>query len=173
MAKGQLLTDTFEQLGEFTKSTTEKTVKQMVNTFNPVKIIESTGAQTSGVKEERSDGETSEVNKGKNATSLDFDKLQNKYKDQDKLKQDALRNRLFQLVKGGEEKVMQTRKREEEEARRKDIYVVQEKKQKEQQKKQEEQASDIPQGKQRKSIFSHKKVAQREQVEVKANSGKQ
>lgn len=168
--KGTFLSDSFEQLAEFGKSTAKTTVKSVAQTFNPVKILENTNETNdqSANKQERS-----EINKNKNNTSLDFDKLQNKYKDQDKLKQDALRNRLFQLVKGGEERVMETKKREEEEKKRKEAHEIQEKKRKEQQKKQQEQASDIPQGKQRKSIFSHKKVAQREQVEVKANSGKQ
>jgi len=175
--KGTFLSDSVEQLAEFGKSTAKTTVKSVVDTLNPLKILESSSGKTDSVDEQRnlSAGrqETSEVNKGKNATSLNFDKLQNKYKDQDKLKQDALRNRLFQLVKGGEERVMETKKREEEEKKRKEVYEIQEKKRKEQQKKQQEQNADIPHGKARKSIFSHKKVAQREQVEVKANSGKQ
>jgi len=36
-----------------------------------------------------------------------------------------------------------------------------------------QQPADIPHGKERKSIFSHKKVAQREKTEVKPASGKQ
>lgn len=172
MAKGSFASDTFEKLAEFGQSTAKKTVKSVVQTFNPIKILENTNRSISENGEEEA-FKNAEKNKGKGATPLNFDKLQNKYKDQDKIKQEALRLRLFQLVKSGEERVVETEKREQEEKKQKEAYEHRQKKQQEQQKKQQEQQADIPKGKVRKSIFSAKKVAERQQVEVKANSGKQ
>ena len=172
MVKGSFASDTFEKLAEFGQSTAKKTVKSVAQTFNPIKILESANSSTSENGEEEA-LKNYEQNKGKGITPLNFDKLQGKYKDQDKVKQEALRLKLFRLVKSGEERVVEAEKRDQEEKKQKEAYEQRQKKQQEQQKKQQEQEADIPKGKVRKSIFSAKKVAERQQIEVKANSGKQ
>ncbi len=171
MAKGSFASDTFEQLAEFGQSTAKTTVQSMAQTFNPVKILE--GVSDKGQRDQERDGKPESAKQGKNNTPLDFEHLQKKYDQQETEKKQALRNRLFQLVKSGEEKIMQDKKREEEEKKRKEEQEKQQKQQKEQQRKQQEASAQLPQGKMRRSIFSHKKAAERRQVEVKANSGKQ
>lgn len=170
MAKGNILSDTFEQLAELGQTTAKQGAKQVAQTFSPLKILENVTQGSSSAVEERS-GNTAEV-KGNKSTPLDFDKLQKKYQDQDKLKTQVLRNRLFQMVKREDEKSLERKKAEHEEKKRKEEYEKQEKK-KQLARQQEAQSAEIPQGKQRRSIFSPKKMAQRAQAEVRPATGKQ
>ena len=145
MAKGNLFEDTFEQLVELGQSTTKNT--------NHPKSPES-------------------PKNSKNHTPVDFDKLKNKFQDKDKLQAEALRNRLFQIVKREDEKILEQKDMEEAQKKRQQEYEVQEKKRKEQEKKQQQQGN-IPSGKIRRSIFSSKKTAERQHAELKPASGKQ
>lgn len=173
MAKPGFWEDTFEKIAELGTSTVKATAKQAIQTVSPTKLIEkalgnsTNPADQSVEKIEKANGQN------KNNTPLDFAKLQNRYQDQDKIKSDALRNRLFQLVKSGDEKILEEKKQKELEKNRKEEYEKQEKLRRKQQAAQQQQNAGIPQGKQRRSIFSPKKVARREQAEVKPSSGKQ
>lgn len=171
MVKGNFLDDTFEQALEFGQSTVKASAQAVKTTFSPLKILEN----TKGLVSKQNDQGKEKIEKGQvnkqNHTKLDFEKLNSKYQNQDKVKTEALRYKLFQLVKSGEEKVLYEKKRDEEEKKQKLIYEEQEKKRKLFEKGKQEMP--IPQGKQRRSIFSHKKVAQRQQTEVKPSSGKQ
>lgn len=171
--KGSFWSDTFEQALEFGQSTAKQTGQSVKQTFSPLKILEQVVRtnQSSSQDKGKEKLEAGQVNKPDH-TPLDFDKLQQKYSAQDKQKTEALRYRLFQLVKSGEEKAITEKKKEEGEEKRKLLYEEQEKKRKEEKKKQE-QAGQIPQGKIRRSIFSPKKMAQRQQMEVKPSAGKQ
>lgn len=171
MAKGSILEDTFEQLAELGQSTAKKTVKSVAQTLNP--FDKTSGGKTSEVDREQNLARTSEVKRGKNHTLLDFDKLKNKFQDKDKLQAEALRNRLFQIVKREDEKSLEREKMAEAERKRKEEYLAQEKKRKEQEKKRLEQQGNIPKGKIRRSIFSSKKTAERQHVELKPATGKQ
>lgn len=172
MPKGLFWSDTFEQLAELGKTTAKQSVQAVKQTFDPLKMLEK--AVSPNAKNDKGI-EQLEKGKGKKQshTPLDFSKLENQYQNQDKIKADNLRNRLFQLVKSGEEKAIMTTKQEEEEKKRKEAYEAQEKKRRQQQTQAQQSQSAIPRGKERRSIFSHKKVAQREQTEVKPASGKQ
>ncbi|MBI4225519.1 hypothetical protein HY612_00220 [Candidatus Roizmanbacteria bacterium] len=172
------LEDSFEKLVEQGTTQAKKTgktfVKQVAQTISPTKLWEQilgTSSVTSEV-EERS-GKTSEVKKGQNHTPLNFEKLGKKYQDAESKKTETLRLRLFQLVKQGEEKILYEKKKEEEEKKRKEAYEAQEKKRKEEEKKKQKQMEEIPKGKVRRSIFSAKKVAQRQHAETKPSTGKQ
>ena len=172
MAKGQFWDDTFEQIVELGSSTAKASVQAVKTTFDPLKMIENaTGAKTGNDKgmEKLEQGQQGK----KSHTPLDLKKLNEKYDDQDKMKTEALRMRLFQLVKKGDEETVIRMHQAEEEKKRKEEYEVEEKKKKLQEQKRAQEQGGAPHGKQRKSIFSAKKVAQREQTEVKANSGKQ
>ncbi len=105
-------------------------------------------------------------------TPLDTKKLQDKYQDQDKRKAEALRQRLFQLVKSGEEKAIKERKRKELE-RQRQMVAEQEQKKKKEEEKNKQPPAPIPKGKVRRSIFSPKSWAKRLQTEVRPASGKQ
>lgn len=175
------LEDSFERLVEEGTTAVKKTVKnsakQVASTFSPTKMWEQllgAGSAPSNLSDSKeNNSKSSEANRGKNHTPLDLDKLNKKYQDTDKQKVDALRNRLFQLVKQGEEKVLYDKKKEEEEKKQKENYEAMEKKKKEEQKRQESAGSEIPKGKVRRSIFSAKKVAERSHAETKPATGKQ
>ena len=178
-----VLEDSFEKLVEQgttqAKKATKSATQQVKRTISPTKMweqilgLDSNSGRTSEVEEERSDGKTSEVNKVKgNHTPLNLEKLGKSYQDNEKQKTEALRQRLFQLVKRGEEKVLLEKKQEAEEKKRKEAYEVEMKKKKEEEKK-KQQAGELPKGKIRRSIFSRKKVAQRQHAELKPSSGKQ
>lgn len=173
MAKGGFWDDTYEKLAEFGQSTAKTTAKSLNQTFNPIKILENAVATD---KTNNKDKGIEQLEKGKakkqNHTPLDFNKLQDKYKDQDKIKTENLRNRLFQFVKSGEEKTIMEKRAKEQQRKQQLIYEAQEKK-KEEEKKKKAQATPIPQGKVRRSIFSPLKVARRQQMEYKPASGKQ
>ena len=168
MAKGKLLEDTFEQLAELGQSTAKKTVKSMAQILNPFDKTAS-----SEVNNEQNKARTAEVKRGKDHTPLDFKKLQERFKDKEKMKMEGLRNRLFQIVRREDEKVLERKEMEEAQKKRQEEYLVQEKKRKEQERKQQEQQGNIPKGKIRRSIFSSKKTAERQHVELKPATGKQ
>lgn len=168
MAKGKLLEDTFEQLVELGHSTAKKTVKSVAQTLNPLNGL--TGSENNNSQNEVKSQMEKLKNKN-NHTPVDFDKLQNKFKDKDKMKAEALRNRLFQMVKQGDEKLIMEKRQKELEKIRKEEYEKQEKKRKEKEKYQH--VDDIPRGKIRKSIFSPKKSAERQHAETKPATGKQ
>ncbi len=157
MAKGKILEDTFEQLAELGVSSAKKTVKSVAQTLNP--FDKPTSARTESVKK-------------KNHTPLDFDKLKNKFQDKEKLKAEALRNRLFQMVRQGDERLVMEKRQKELEKKRQEAYLEEEKKRKEKEKKRQ-QAVPIPTGKVRRSIFSSKKAAEQQHAETKPATGKQ
>lgn len=171
MPKGQFWDDTFEKVVEMGQSTAKKSAQQVVQTFSPLKILENALGQNSDMQSGKE--KNAQLNKEQKNTPLDLKKLQEKYNNQDKVKTDTLRNHLFQLVKRGEEKVLDDEKRKEQEKKRQEAYEEHEKKRQLAQKKQIEAVQETPHGKQRRSIFSPKKAAKREQVEVKPASGKQ
>ena len=180
MPKGSFWDDTFEKALEAGQSMAKSGGKQLKQTFSPASMIKNAfsgeSGRTSEVKEERSDGKTSEVGKGKQSTPIDFAKLQEKYQNQDKSKTDALRNRLFQMVKSGDEKLMMEKKQKEEEKKRQEAYQEHEQKRKEAEKQRQAQMSGEPQGKERQSILAPKKKKKPplpSTAEIKPSTGKQ
>lgn len=171
MTKPGFFDDTFEKLAELGTSTAKKTSQAVGRTFNPLKITE----KILGVDEEQGSFDQNKEqlkSKGKH-TPLDFERLRRKYADQDKQKEAALRNRLFQLVKQGEERVFQQEKQGEEREKQMDEKQKQEKERQARLKAQQEAQAEIPRGKVRRSIFSPKKLAQKQHAETKPAMGKQ
>lgn len=170
MPKGKLFEDTFEQLVELGQSTASKTVKSVAQTLNPF------DKGNASVKENPQNSLNSQTEKLKNKkeshTPLDFEKLKEKFQDKEKVQADALRNRLFQIVRQGDERMLMQKRQKEMEKKRQEEYQLQEKKKKDEEKKRR-QANDVPQGKIRKSIFSHKKTAERSHAETRPATGKQ
>ena len=166
MAKGKILQDTFEQLAELGVSTAKKGAQQTVQTFSPLNILENlTTAHTEKPK-------TDTDKKTEGHTPIDISGLTKNYEKQDKEKENNLRNRLFNLVKAGEDQEMQKKKSEERERSVQEQREEQQKAEEEKKKRDAQIFGEIPQGKQRKSIFSPKAKAQREHAEYKPASGK-
>lgn len=175
MAKGKLLEDTFEQLVELGSSTAKKSAQQVAQTIDPIKLAQAAFGQESSNESNKSNKSNSleSLKKGKDHTPLDFKKLQEKFKDKEKMKVEGLRNRLFQIVRREDEKSLEREKMEKADKKRREEYLAQEKKRKEEEKKQLEQQGNIPKGKVRRSIFSSKKTAERQHAELKPATGKQ
>jgi len=171
MTKGSILSDTFEQLAELGASTAQKTVKSVAQIVNP--FDKTSGAKTSEVNSEQNQARTAEVKRGKDHTPLDFKKLQEKFKDKEKMKVESLRNRLFQIVKREDEKSLERKKMEEAEKKRNEEHTQQEKKRKEQQQKIQQQQGNVPTGKAKRGFMSRKKSSEQQHVENKPASGKQ
>lgn len=168
MVKGRILDDSFEQLVELGQSTVQQGVKQIKQTFSPLRMLEKVLG-----KDDIDNLNNKETKKPDNPhTPLDLEKLQKKYEDQDRAKAESLKNRLFQWWKNEEEKLLQRKKAEEQEKKRKEEQEKEIKKRKEEEQ-MAQQPIEIPRGKLRRSIFSPKKVAQRQQAEVKPSAGKQ
>lgn len=173
MPKGSFLSDAFEKLAELSTSTVKKTTQAGKQIVSPTKIIEKITGTESTINNPNLLSNP-EKNKNPNHTKLNFEKLQQKYQNNEKPDVTALRNRLFQLVKSAEEKAISDAKRKEQERTQKFVYEEQEKKKREQERQRQEQTELVPQGKVRKSIFSRKKkAAQANTVEVKPSKGKQ
>lgn len=172
MSKGNLFEDTFEQLVELGSSTAKKSAQQVAQTFNPLNMAANVLGKENSQNSLNSSTEKLK-NKKENNTPLDFKKLQENFKDKEKIKMEGLRHRLFQIVKRGDEKIMERKDMEEAQKKRQEEYLAQEKKRKEQEKKHREQQGNIPIGKIRRNIFSAKKTAERQHTEFKPATGKQ
>ena len=169
MAKPGFWSDTFEQLAELGKTTGKQSAKSVAQTFNPVKILE----QAAGTGISPNEGDIKkEFQKKKNHTPMDFDKLQKKYQEKDTQNLATLRNRLFQMVKSGDEKILAEKKQAEEEKKRKIYYGEMEKKRKKHAELQQ-QSQSAPKGKEKKGLFSPKKKAQEQHAEIKPSTVKQ
>ncbi len=168
MAKGNILQDTFEQLAELGVSTSKKTVKSVAQTLNPLASPEkSSGDEKKAMMEKLK-------NQKNNHTPLDFKRLESQYSNSDSNKTDALRRHLFNLVKRGDEKTLMDSRQREMQKKRQEAYSDSENKRREdERKKAMTQGDDLPKGKQRKSIFSHKKTAEKQHTETKPSTGKQ
>ncbi len=173
MAKGSFLDDIFEKALEAGHSMAKSGGKQLKQTFNPIDILKNTFSQDSESQEQQKEMQQMKEKMGNKATPLDFAKLQEKYTKQDNQKAKILANRLFQLVKQGEEKVKTDKERETQEKKRTEIWEVQQKKQ-EKQKQQQTEQTEMPQGKERKSILGgKKKKATPDTAELRPSKGKQ
>lgn len=160
----KIVQNVFEQLKDLTIETGKATAKAINETFNPLDALMKSDNNSSNLKE------TS--NQRKNHKPLDFENLQKKYQDKEKIAQEALRQRLFQMVRQGEQQVAQEKKQKELEKKRQEAWEEEQRKRKQEEEKRQQQTA-IPMGKIRRSIFSPKKVAQRQHIETKAASGKQ
>jgi hypothetical protein len=160
MKKGTILGDTFEQLAELGQSTAKKTVKSVVQTFNPFDKI-------SGEKNSPSE----KIGK-KDHTPLDFKKLNDRFQDKDKLQAEALRSRYFQSVKREDEKILERKNMSEQQKKQEDANAAYDERRKDQQKKQSQQDG-LPGGKAKRGIASRKKNSEQQHAENKPASGKQ
>jgi len=166
MAKGNILSDTFEQLAELGQSTAKQTVKSVAQIVNPFSPDTNESHRSNKTNSPEIDGK-------KDHTPLDFKKLQNKFQDKDKLQAEALKNRLFQMVKREDEKILERKDMDEAQKKRQEEYEAQEKKRKEQQQKIQNQQGGMPTGKAKRGIMSRKKSSEQQHLENKPASGKQ
>jgi len=170
MAKGKILDDAFEQLVELGQSTASKTVKSAAQIINP---FDKVASSTKEDQKSFSNSQTEKLkNKKDNHTPLDFDKLKDNFQNKEKIQADLLRSRLFHIVRQGDERSLMEKRQKDIEKKQKEEYDKQ-RKENELRRKKLQQSNELPQGKERKSIFSHKKSAERQHAETKPATGRQ
>lgn len=142
----------FEKIQEELKNSARKVTKDIVSPFNPTNLFEELlGIQNSS--DIKKNEMSKEFQKNPNMTPLDLQKLQNKYADKDQEAKMKLRNKLFNMVKSADEKLLQDQKQKKQEIQ----YKEQQEKQQKEQKKQAHYTPLEPMGKIRKNIFGKTK----------------
>lgn len=173
MRNGSLLSDTFEELVELGKSTVQKTGKAVQGLT--LGTIKKAGQSVVGqpINSFEHISENQEKTKKINHTPLDIKKIESEYKNEDREKAEEVRKNLrhyFDLQKSEEKKAVDEHEKEEQEG----VKIIEDEKEKK--KKEEESRKQevvLPRGKERKNIFSAKKIAKRSQVETRVGSGQQ
>lgn len=165
MAKGKILSDTFEQLAEFSASTAKKTVESVAGIVNPF-------SNESNKTNEAHKTNSPESNLNKNHTPVDFKELQKKFENKDKIKAEALARQFFQNVKREDQKILDRKEMEEQQKERQEEQEVQDKKRREQQQKAQNQEI-VSTGKTKRGVAKRKKAPEQQHVENKPASGKQ
>ena len=178
MAIKNRVQDTFEQVIETGKDMAKSSAKQIKETFNPWDIISNSFSNTDKSAENQpNQGQIKSKEgggKGGNNTPLNFDTLQTKYADQDKKNIDAMKQRLFQLVKRDEEKTIMKGKQETAEKERAISQEDMDKKRREEEKKRQQSFAAAPQGKAERGSGKRRRQASEPQpAETKPGSSKQ
>lgn len=177
MNKGGFLDDTFEKALEAGQSMTKAGAKQIKQTFNPLQMLKSvTSSEAEGGEKDLKNKAEAMKKAQNNNTPLDFNNLQKSYGKEDDAKAKALANRLFQMVKSGDEKVYMEKKQKEEEKKQQEIFIAEDRKRKDAEKRKQQETAAIPQGKERKSILGGKKKKSGSTpapAEIKPSQGKQ
>jgi len=163
--------NTFETLEKFGKDTAKETARGVADTINPFK-------KEKTINPEEQEEESHKMEKKKRRedfTPLDIEKLHGSYKSEDKIKAQALRQRLFQLVKKGEKDIMEEDEKQKEEKKLREEQEEEERRKKEKERLKQEQESEVPKGKdQRGSAFAAKKKKKPvKTMENKVGKGKQ
>ncbi|HLC94065.1 MAG TPA: hypothetical protein VJH96_00675 [Patescibacteria group bacterium] len=172
MKKGSIVRDAFEEALELGKSTVKSSAsagKSIVQGALDQLLGNEAGVSPAPQETQK---EMREREKKASFTPLDTQKIEETYKKQDEASIETLRSRFHDMVKTEEKKVVEEKKREkQEQVEEKERQAVEHKKIEGQ--KQKEAPVAAPKGKERKSIFSHKKVVERSGIERKAGTGKQ
>lgn len=172
MAK-QILQDSFEKVFELGQSTAKQTGQAIKQTFSPLKLLEQiTGSAQKNQNDQGMEKLEKARKKQTNHSPLDLKRLQESYQDQDSQKINNLKRKLFNLVKKEEKQAIEEHEQKEERRKRKIAQEEEEKKKKEEERKKQESQLEEPQGKQRRSIFSPKRKAQKKTAEIKPSIGK-
>ena len=163
--------NTFETLEKFGKDTAKETARGVADTVNPFK-------KEKTINPEEQEEESHKMEKKKRRedfTPLDIEKLHGSYKSEDEMKAQALRQRLFQLVKKQEKDIMEEDEKQKEEKKLREEQEEEERRKKEKERLKQEQESEIPKGKdQRGSAFAAKKKKKpANTIETKVGKGKQ
>ena len=173
--KGSAFRDQFEQVVEMGKSTVQQPVKATSQMLNPFKAVSEIISPPNSLQQGDQGMEAAEQGQSQKPkhTPLDFNKLDDKYKDKEKADMAALQKRLFDLVKSDEQKAMGNAKKEKQEKLQQEQQEEQKKIQQQKAQQEQDAQSAAPQGKVKRSIGqAHKKMAQDSHQEVKANKAK-
>lgn len=175
MGNKSLFEDTFEKMAEMGKSTVKSATQSVTGSAKPTQksTADLSGNFTAELLGINTNPELKAAMEAGGHTPLDIANLQQGYKNQDQNDMNAVREKLifFRDFKDREKKAIDERKRDEKQRLQK-IQVEEEEKKKQQDAK-NLQPMEAPKGKERRSILSRKKVVKRNQMETRADSGKQ
>ncbi|OGK18307.1 hypothetical protein A3G67_03365 [Candidatus Roizmanbacteria bacterium RIFCSPLOWO2_12_FULL_40_12] len=167
--KKTFIGDTFEQVSDTGTSTVKQVGKAVQTTFDPLQALDQ--ENDIALDNKTDENVKSEVENNKNHTPVDLEQLKNNYNDQDKLQEEAARQRLFKMVKEGEREAYDLKKKKEEKRKNKEEEEKDQKKKKKEEERKKQDETSLPKGKQRRSIFSPKKKARLQHAEYKPQSG--
>ena len=167
--KKTVISDVFEQIADTATGSLKQIPRAVGDSLNPLSNL----PESHGV--ERDTGVKKQVEKlqdqSGNHTNLDLGALEKLYEAQDQQKEDVLRQRLFKLVKEGEEQVYEGKKKEEEEKKQREESEDRQKKITAEKKNKNTNEGTLPRGKVRRNIFSPKKKAQQQHIEYRPSAG--
>jgi len=163
--------NTFETLEKFGKDTAKETARGVADTVNPFKKEKTINPE----EQEKESHKMEKKKRREDFTPLDIEKLHGSYKSEDEIKAQALRQRLFQLVKKQERDIIEEDEKQKEEKKLREEQEEEERRKKEKERLKQEQESEIPKGKdQRGSAFAAKKKKKPvKTMENKVGKGKQ
>jgi len=175
MAKPNLLRNSFEKTLEEGSLVAKNSTRAIKEIFSPQALFDQIIGRDSRPNR-REGGQTNrEKAAGKNqSTPLDLKKLEKRWRENDgeEEKIAALRNRLFQRVHSEEKKARRQLDEKEKGRLKKQQEEDQERTAEEEERRRKEASAEIPQGKQRRSIFSRKKVVRKKTIETKPSFSK-
>ena len=172
MAVKKILKNAFEQVVETSKDVAKSSAKQIKDTLSPWDMIRNSFTETNPQKNMEHQMKSNEAQgKDEKHTPLNFDNLNKSYADQDKQKIDAMKQRLFQLVKNDSEKADQKTKQEKMQKERNEQQEEMDKKREEERRRQQS-GMISPQGK-LKGGKRKRQAAEPQPLESKPGSSKQ
>ncbi len=179
MAIKKIIQDAFEQVIETGKDIGKSSIKQIGETLSPWDMIRnsfSENAKTPENSSAKSKFKEMQGNGGK-GTPLDFDKLQKSYADQDKMKIESMKQRLFQLVKNEDTKTAQRKDQKAAEKKQLETQEIIEQQRKEAEMRQRNSMSNAPEGKSGRGTAlsgkKRKKPTDPQPIETKPGGSKQ
>ncbi|MEI6532654.1 MAG: hypothetical protein WCO06_02325 [Candidatus Roizmanbacteria bacterium] len=157
--KRTIVNNTIEQLKDLAVDTAKGSVGAIKDVSSPSSFFESLLGfdKPKDNSDQQKDLMEQLKNKGEKHTPLDFDKLNGKYQNNDKMKLESLRRHLFSLVKREDEKVQVNKQHAVAEQQRQQEYNNQQM-MAQKQREQNQQGGGTPQGKIRRSVLGGKKA---------------
>jgi hypothetical protein len=176
MSVTKVIQNAFEQVGETAKDIAKSSVKQVQETLSPWDMIRNSfdSSQTPTTPDHM---DNKEGGNKSGHTPLNFSELQKQYENQDNVKADALKRRLFRMAKQEDEQTLLRSKHTASERTRSEAYLQNENNNKAEQRRYVLAQSAIPEGKVKQSVLGGKKRKKRgtdvQPLEARPNSSKQ
>lgn len=182
MALKKIIKNAFEQLAETGRDMAKSSGKQVKETFSPWDMIRNSFSEDEKSKSGKGPQEIQKLKEmqgnGGGASPLDFDKLQKSYANQDQQKIESMKQRLFQMVKNEDEKIIQRKDQKVAENKQVESQEIAEQRRREEERRRVNSQSNAPEGKSgRGTALSGKKKKRQplepQPAESKPGGGKQ
>lgn len=176
MSVKKVIQNAFEQVGETAKDMAKSSARQVQETLSPWDMIRNSfDATHSNTAPDRQNEKGERGMSGH--TPLNFGELQKQYENQDKVKADALKQRLFRMSKQQDEQTLLQNRQTQSERTRSEAHLQSQNNAKAEQRRYVLAQSEIPEGKVRQSVLGGRKRKKRgtdvQPLEARPNSSKQ